>query len=114
MLLRLGVVGAATRILMEVEEGEVEASSVMASRSIVLKGVAPATSKEPNSMVTLGILIKGITMVDMAVVMAMAAIKGIANPITTGTWVAVVVTTEVGDRTSLSSALSLQERVRRR
>jgi hypothetical protein len=99
---------------MEVEEGEVEASSVTARRSIVLKGVDQAASKEQNSMVTLGISIKGITMVDMAMVMAMAAIKGIANPITTGTWVAVVVTTEVGDGTSLSNALSLQERVRRR
>jgi hypothetical protein len=99
---------------MEVEEGEVEASSVMASRTIVLKGVDQEASKEPNSMVTLGFLIKGITKVDMAVVMAMAAIKGIANPITTGTWVAVVVTTVVGDGTSLSNALILQERVRRR
>jgi hypothetical protein len=99
---------------MEVEEGEVEASTVTASKSIMVKGVAPATSKERNSVVTLGTSIKGITMEDMVVITAMAVIKGIANPITIGTWVAVVDTTEAGDRTSLSNALSLQERVRRR
>jgi hypothetical protein len=85
----------------------------MASRNIVLKEVDQA-SKEPNSMVILGTLIKGITKEDMAVVLVMAAIKGIANPITIGSWVAVVVTTVVGDGTSLSNALILQERVRRR
>jgi hypothetical protein len=92
---------------MEIEEGEVEASSVMASRSFVMKEVDQAASKAPNSMVILGILIKGITKEDMAVVLAMALINGIANPIKTGTWVAVVVTTVVGDGTSLSNALIL-------